>query len=129
MGRVGAGAAGRAELEVDGLILRHRIVKSADGLSAREGTFLACTFWLAECLAHQGHVEEARAAFERAYGSANDLGLLAEEYDPKTHELLGNFPQGLTHLAHISAAVALTALLVPGKERNVAGGDSEVATD
>ncbi len=126
---IGTVAAVRSELEVDGLILRHKIVKSADGLSAREGTFLACTFWLAECLAHQGHVEEARAAFERAYGSANDLGLLAEEYDPKAHELLGNFPQGLTHLAHISAAVALTALQVPSKERNTAAVDSGVATD
>jgi GH15 family glucan-1,4-alpha-glucosidase len=91
-------------LDCDGLILRYR---GADGLRGREGVFLACTFWLAECLAHQGRTREARALFERASRTANDVGLFAEQYSPHDGELLGNFPQGLTHLAHISAALAV----------------------
>ena len=70
-----------------------------------EGTFLACTFWLVEVLAKQGRVGLARKTFERACRCANDLGLFAEQYS--TAGMLGNFPQGLTHLAHVSAAVAL----------------------
>jgi GH15 family glucan-1,4-alpha-glucosidase len=94
----------RRELEVDGLLLRYR---TADGLEGTEGAFVACTFWLAECLARQGRTAEARAAFARASATANDLGLFAEEYDPATGTLLGNYPQALTHLSHIAAAVAL----------------------
>jgi GH15 family glucan-1,4-alpha-glucosidase len=94
----------RAELEVDGLLRRYR---APDGLQGTEGTFVACTFWLAECLARQGRTTDARAAFARASATANDLGLFAEEFDPATGNLLGNFPQALTHLSHITAAVAL----------------------
>ncbi len=94
----------REDLEVDGLLLRYR---SPDGLKGEEGAFLSCTFWLAECLARQGRWEEARAVFDRVTSTANDLGLFAEEFDPATGRLLGNFPQGLTHLSHIAAAVAL----------------------
>ena len=94
----------RRELEVDGLLLRYR---APDGLEGTEGTFVACTFWLAECLARQGRNADARAAFSRASATANDLGLFAEEFDPATGTLLGNFPQALTHLSHIAAAVAL----------------------
>jgi GH15 family glucan-1,4-alpha-glucosidase len=68
---------------------------------------VACTFWLAECLARQDRLPEARATFARAVAAGNDLGLFAEEFDPETRRLLGNFPQGLTHLSHIAAAVAL----------------------
>ena len=88
----------------DGFIMRYRTV---DGLSGREGAFLACTFWLVECFAHQGRLREARRLFRRACSAANDVGLFAEEYSPRERALLGNFPQGLTHLAHISAALAL----------------------
>jgi GH15 family glucan-1,4-alpha-glucosidase len=94
----------RRELEVDGLLLRYRV---PDGLKSTEGTFVACTFWLVECLARQGRAAEARAAFARASATANDLGLFAEEFDPATGTLLGNYPQALTHLSHIAAAVAL----------------------
>ena len=94
----------REELEVDGLLLRYR---TADGLDGSEGAFVACTFWLAECLARQGQTSLATAAFARASATGNDLGLFAEEFDPVTGQLLGNFPQALTHLSHISAAVAL----------------------
>ncbi|MGB6451361.1 MAG: glycoside hydrolase family 15 protein, partial [Steroidobacteraceae bacterium] len=92
------------ELRKDGLILRYR---TEDGLPKGEGVFLACTFWLAECLAHQSRVDRARELFERASACSNDLGLFAEEFDVRAKQLLGNFPQGLTHLAHISAALAL----------------------
>jgi GH15 family glucan-1,4-alpha-glucosidase len=94
----------RRELEVDGLLLRYR---APDGLEGAEGVFVACSFWLAECLARQGRATQARAAFASALATANDLGLFAEEFAPATGMLLGNFPQALTHLSHITAAVAL----------------------
>ena len=78
-----------------------------DGLEGDEGAFLACSFWLAECYARQGRIEDARAIFDQAASTSNELGLFSEEYDPKAGEMLGNFPQGLTHLSHIAAAVAL----------------------
>jgi len=98
-------AAVREELDAgDGLLYRYR---REDGLDGDEGAFLCCSFWLAECLARAGDLGEARAVFDQAVSRANGLGLFSEEVDPRTGELLGNFPQGLTHLAHIDAAVAL----------------------
>jgi len=98
----------QADLDDNGLLLRYRPERRLQGIRAtREGVFLACTFWLAECLAHQGRVDEAEAAYGRALGAGNELGLYAEEYDTSEREPLGNFPQGLTHLSQISAAVAL----------------------
>ena len=94
----------RDRLGGHGLIARY---SAADGLPGKEGVFVACTFWLAEVLAHQGRGEEARDAFDRAVSTANDLGLFSEEWDPAERMMLGNFPQGLTHLSHIAAAVAL----------------------
>jgi GH15 family glucan-1,4-alpha-glucosidase len=93
-----------ADLDDNGLLRRYR---SDDGLGGEEGIFIACTFWLAECLAHQGRVTLARAAYDRAARTANDLGLYAEEYDPRHRQAIGNFPQGLSHLSQIAAAVAL----------------------
>jgi GH15 family glucan-1,4-alpha-glucosidase len=98
-----AAAIGR-DLDAGGLVLRYR---TSDGLRGSEGVFLCCSFWLAECLARQGRVDEARARFERAAACANDVGLFSEEYAPASGDMLGNFPQGLTHLAHMSAALAL----------------------
>jgi GH15 family glucan-1,4-alpha-glucosidase len=93
----------RQELMRDGLLLRYR---SEDGLEGSEGMFLACTFWLVACLARQGRKAAAGRIFKRACASANDLGLFAEEYS-RQGGMLGNFPQGLTHLAHIHAALSL----------------------
>jgi GH15 family glucan-1,4-alpha-glucosidase len=96
----------RAELGRDGLLRRY---VADDGLSGVEGRFLCCSFWLVECLARQGRHEEATDVYARAHAGSNDLGLFAEQYDVTSGELLGNFPQGLTHLAHIQAALALGA--------------------
>jgi GH15 family glucan-1,4-alpha-glucosidase len=98
-------AAVREELDAGaGLLYRYR---RDDGLPGEEGAFLCCSFWLAECLARGGELDDARTVFDQAMANANDLGLFSEEIDPRTGEALGNFPQGLTHLAHIDAAVAL----------------------
>ena len=94
----------RVELDDDGLLRRYR---SRDGLRGGEGVFIACTFWLAETLAHQGRLADAQEIFDRAAATANDVGLFAEEYDAKHQLLLGNLPQGLSHLSHLTAAIAL----------------------
>ena len=94
----------RDKLSEDGLVWRYR---GRDGLQGQEGAFIACTFWLAENYAHQGRYDEAREIFDRAVSTGNDLGLLSEEFDPGANSMLGNFPLGLSHLSHITAAVAL----------------------
>jgi GH15 family glucan-1,4-alpha-glucosidase len=94
----------RERLDCDGLILRY---DTKDALKGREGAFIPCSFWLAECYAKQGRDEEARTVFDRAIATANHLGLLAEEYDPEADAMLGNFPQALSHLSHLTAALAI----------------------
>ncbi len=88
-----------------GLVYRYR---AHDGLEGEEGTFLLCTFWLAQAQALAGEVDRARATFESTIAYANDLGLLSEEVDPNTKELLGNFPQAFSHIGLVSAAWAIS---------------------
>jgi GH15 family glucan-1,4-alpha-glucosidase len=90
-----------------GLVYRYRAEEGVDGLAGEEGTFLLCTFWLAQALALAGQVERAREVFERAAAFVNDLGLLSEEVDPVTGELLGNVPQAFSHIGLVNAAWAI----------------------
>jgi len=91
-----------------GLVYRYDTQAGVDGLAGREGTFLLCTFWLAHALALADEPARAREVFERAASHRNDLGLLAEEVDPQTGELLGNFPQAFSHIGLINAAWAIS---------------------
>jgi alpha,alpha-trehalase len=88
-----------------GLVYRYR---ASDGLEGDEGTFLLCTFWLAQAQALAGEIEQARKTFEQAIAYANDVGLLAEEVDPASNELLGNFPQAFSHIGLVNAAWAIS---------------------
>ena len=94
------------ELTEDGLVLRYRNEGglNADGLTGEEGTFVICSFWLVSALAKAGELDRAEALFDKLAGYANDLGLLAEEIDTATGELLGNFPQAFSHIGLITAA-------------------------
>ncbi len=94
----------REELSEGGFLRRYR---RRDGLPGKEGAFVPCSFWLAACYARQGRAEEAREAFDSAMTAANPTGLFSEQIDPDAGELLGNYPQALSHLSHIAAAVAL----------------------
>jgi GH15 family glucan-1,4-alpha-glucosidase len=80
-----------------------------DGLEGDEGAFLACSFWMADDLAMIGRVDEARKLFERLLALRNDLGLLAEEWDPRLQRQVGNFPQAFSHVPLIDTALRLTA--------------------
>ena len=99
------------ELVYDTLVYRYKVAEAADdGFSSEEGSFSICSFWLVECLARAGRLEEARLSLEKMFSYANHLGLFAEEIGP-CGEALGNFPQAFTHLSLISAAVNLDQAL------------------
>ncbi|TXC86124.1 glycoside hydrolase family 15 protein [Paraburkholderia azotifigens] len=91
----------------DGFVLRYHTSEFDDGLPPGEGTFLACSFWMVDNLALQGRVEEAREMYERLLSLANDVGLLAEEYDPADGRFVGNFPQGFSHVALVHTGLNL----------------------
>ncbi|GAA2438806.1 glycoside hydrolase family 15 protein [Streptomyces macrosporus] len=96
----------------DGFVMRYPTSgdqEGLDGLSGDEGAFLACSFWLADDLAMIGRVEEARRLFEKLLSLRNDLGLLAEEWDPRLQRQVGNFPQAFSHVPLIDTALRLTA--------------------
>jgi GH15 family glucan-1,4-alpha-glucosidase len=95
-------------LVVDGLVLRYSTATDVDALPAGEGTFLPCSFWLADGYLLAGRREEAEALFERLLSLSNDVGLFAEEYDPRGKRMLGNFPQALTHMALVNSARLLS---------------------
>ncbi|MDV9190204.1 glycoside hydrolase family 15 protein [Streptomyces sp. SR27] len=105
---VGTVDAVRAELLHGGYVRRYSTDSGAiDGLPGQEGTFLVCSFWLADALRLTGRTEEARELFERLVALANDVGLLAEEYDPVAERQLGNFPQAFSHIGLVGTALAL----------------------
>jgi GH15 family glucan-1,4-alpha-glucosidase len=101
----------------DGFIDRYPTVPDVDGLPPGEGAFLLCTFWLADNLALQGRHREAREIFERLLSLRNDVGLLAEQYDPRARRLLGNFPQAFSHVGLINTARNLTRHGGPAEDR------------
>ncbi|MFF0549795.1 glycoside hydrolase family 15 protein [Streptomyces sp. NPDC004311] len=111
-----------AELTRDGHVYRYH---GGDGLKGEEGSFVLCTLWLASALACLGRTEEAEQRLGLVLDCANDLGLLAEEYDPVTHSQLGNFPQGFSHLGVVAAAYVIEVC----KRQDGAGGPSGVAED
>jgi GH15 family glucan-1,4-alpha-glucosidase len=104
---VGTVSAIERDLMHDGFVLRYRTTEFDDGLPPGEGTFLACSFWMVDNLALQGRVDEAREMYERLLSLANDVGLLAEEYDPADGRLVGNFPQGFSHVALVHTGLNL----------------------
>ena len=103
------------QLTSHGLVYRYL---NEDGLPGSEATFALCSFWLVDNLALAGRLDEARALFEQLIGYANDVGLLAEEINPTTRALIGNFPQGFTHLALIRSALHLSKAAAAGAEQH-----------
>ena len=105
------------QLMCGGLVWRYRTNAGVDGLPAGEGAFLACSFWLADNYVLQGRVDEAERLFERLLALANEVGLLAEQYDPAGRRLLGNFPQAFSHVMLVNTAHNLAGARRPAEER------------
>ncbi len=105
-------------LMLDGFVLRYKTECTDDGLPAGEGAFLACSFWMVSALNMLGRDDDAKRMFDRLLALRNDVGLLAEEYDPKEQRQLGNFPQALSHIALINAAFEFMRASSPGEQRS-----------
>ncbi|GCB04707.1 glycoside hydrolase family 15 protein [Ralstonia sp. SET104] len=112
------------DLLVDGLVRRYRTEAVTDGLPQGEGVFLACSFWYVDNLVMQGRQDEARALFAKLLMLRNDVGLLAEEYDPHVRRLVGNFPQAFSHIALVNSALALSAAADHVRQRTGDGARS-----
>src|ERR1039458_32444 len=110
------------ELVDDGFVLRYRTTDdgAVDGLTGREGAFLACSFWLADCLHMIGRTDDAREMFDRLLALCNDVGLLSEEYDPVLKRQVGNFPQAFSHVSLVNTACRLSG------QETMAVGDAPV---
>ncbi|MET0383655.1 MAG: glycoside hydrolase family 15 protein [Burkholderiaceae bacterium] len=106
----------------DGLVLRYDTGRGVDGLPPGEGAFLACSFWLADNYILQQRLDEAQALFDRLLSYRNDVGLLAEEYDPVARRQIGNFPQAFSHLALINTATSLASRTGAAHQRASCGG-------
>jgi GH15 family glucan-1,4-alpha-glucosidase len=119
-------AAIERDLLVDGLVLRYSTDDGSDALPPGEGAFLPCSFWFADCLVLSGRRAEGEALFLRLLALSNDVGLLAEEYDPRGQRMLGNFPQALTHMALINTA-RLLSMSAHQAERASAKGERPAA--
>jgi GH15 family glucan-1,4-alpha-glucosidase len=115
----GTVAAIEDRLTRNGFILRYdnRIAQPVDGIAEDEGVFLPCSFWLADNYQLVGRTEDARRLFEQLLAVRNDVGLLAEEYDPDRRRLLGNFPQAFSHVALINTAFNLVSVEGPAQQR------------
>ncbi len=116
---VGTVEAVQRELSQDGFVERYPTSpgESLDGLEGREGAFILCSFWLADALTLIGRTEEATRMFERLAALRNDVGLLAEEYDPHAQRMLGNFPQAFSHIGLVNTALNLTEAAGPTQRR------------
>jgi GH15 family glucan-1,4-alpha-glucosidase len=110
------------KLTADGFVLRYDTRNGSDGLPVGEGAFLACSFWLADNLILLGRHADAKKIYERLLALRNDVGLLSEEYDPKSKRLVGNFPQAFSHIAIINTAHNLTRATKPAEQRS--GGEA-----
>ena len=108
----------REQLTLDGLVLRYKDDAADDGLPPGEGAFLLCSFWLADDLALLGDAEAARVLFERLLSLRNDVGLLSEQYDPRSQRMLGNFPQAFSHVALVNTAFNLGVGPSPAQDRS-----------
>jgi GH15 family glucan-1,4-alpha-glucosidase len=104
-------------LMVDGLVLRYDTASAEDGLPPGEGVFLACSFWMVDAYVMLGRIDDAHTLFQRLVGLCNDVGLLSEEYDPGSGQLLGNFPQAFSHVALVNSAFNLTRAEKPAEQR------------
>jgi GH15 family glucan-1,4-alpha-glucosidase len=105
------------KLMIGGLVRRYDTATAEDGLPPGEGVFLACSFWLVDAYVMLGRLSDAESLFKRLVSLANDVGLLAEEYDPASKELLGNFPQAFSHVALVNSAFNLTRASKPAEQR------------
>ena len=124
---VGTVEAIEGKLLRDGFVIRYDTGEAKDGLPEGEGAFLACSFWLVGCYALLGRVKDARRLFDRLVGLCNDVGLLAEEYDPRRKRLVGNFPQAFSHIGLINAAYTLAD--IQAKQEGEVGDTRTAYTD